>query len=143
MGQSTDAIIAFGFDLGEELPESLQDLMEEHESEIDVVLATDAGVELPSYESGCDYSAYSAAHDSALAGIKISLIEHCSGEYPMYFLAARGSNKRAHRGHPTSVSPEDLNGRRFDECVAQMKLFCERHDIEWQEPEWHIFSMWN
>lgn len=143
MGTSTDAIIAFGFDLGEELPESLQALMDEHEREPDEVLAADIGIELPQYHVGCDYSAYSAARNAALADLKIDLIPHCSGEYTMYFLAARGSDKKANRGYPKALEPTDLAGDNFKaRSIDAMRAFCDRHGIEWQEPKWHIFSIW-
>lgn len=144
MGQSTNAIIAYGFDLGDELPESLQSLMSEYEGDSEEVLAADIGIELPQYTAGCDYSAYSASRNAGLADLKIDLITHCSGEYPMYFLAARGSNKLASRGNPTSLSARDLDDGKFDQGVIDaMHAFCDRHDIEWQIPQWHIFSMWD
>lgn len=144
MGQSTNAILAFGFDLGEELSEPLQSLMGEHESDTDEVLAADAGITLPQYESGCDYKAYSAAKDAGLAQLKIDMIPHCSGEYTMYFLAARGSDKKAFRGDPCALDADDLDAGKFgQETIDAMRAFCERHSIEWQEPKWHIFSMWN
>ncbi len=142
MGQSTDAIIAFGFDLGEEIPESLSELMSQHEHDPDQALAEDYGIALPEYAPGCDYKAYAAAMESALAGLKIDLIAHCSGDYPMYFLAARGSNKRASRGNPTALSENDFLINHLLEKDA-MRAFCDRHGVEWQEPKWHIFSMWN
>ena len=46
MGQSTNAIIAFGFDLGEELPERLEDLLSQHD-DADEMLAVDYLIELP------------------------------------------------------------------------------------------------
>lgn len=144
MGQSTNAIIAFGFDLGEELPDSLQSLMDEHSSDPDEVLASDAGIALPEYSRERDYKEYAAEREAALANLKIDLIEHCSGDYTMYFLAARGSNKKAFRGSPTALDASDLDAGKFgQEAIDAIRSFCERHSIEWQEPKWHIFSMWN
>ncbi len=141
MGQSTNAIIAFGFDLGEELPEKLSELMEEHESDTDDVLAEECGISLPQYAIGCDYTAYRESKDSALASIKINLIEHCSGDCPMYFLAARGSDHTAARGDPTALDVDAMNVK-FEQEIEAMRAFCDRNGIEWQEPKWHIFSMW-
>jgi hypothetical protein len=146
MSVSTNAIIAFGFDLGEEedLPEQLSELLKEHEHETDECLAADHGIELPQYAIGCDYKEYSAGRESALVQLKINLIPHCSGDYTMYFLAARGPDKKANRGHPTALEPYDLNSEKFgQEAIDAMRSFCERHSIEWQEPKWHIFSMWS
>lgn len=62
----------------------------------------------------------------------------------MYFLAARGSDKLALRGYPTALEPGDLDVTKFGpEVINAMRAFCKRHDIEWQEPKWHIFSTWN
>lgn len=142
MGQSTNAILAFGFNVAEEdeMPESLAKLLERHEMEVDDALADDHGVVLPEYASGSDYKEYRAAFDSALAGIKIDLVPHCSGDYTMYFMAARGSAVTAHRGTPVAVEADA--GKYGPEVIDAMRAFCERHSIEWQEPKWHIFSMW-
>lgn len=142
MGVSTDAIIAFGFDLGDELPDALSDFMSEHEHDSELVLAADHGITLPEY-MGRDYKEYAAAREEALAPLKIDLIPHCSGDYSMWFLAARGSNKTASRGHPQALEVADLAASFGAEVIEAMRAFCERHGIEWQEPKWHIFSMWS
>lgn len=145
MGQSTNAIIAFGFNLGEELPEKLQSLMDgEDEPDLQEMLALDHSIIMPEYTETCDYKEYAAARDAALSQIKINLIEHCSGDYPMYFLAVRGSDELAIRGEPTALDPDYLDTMRFfPESIDAMRAFCNRHGIEWQEAKWHIFSMWN
>ena len=145
MGVSTDAILAFGFDLGEEeeLPEQLLELLQKHEHDVDDALADDHGFELPEYEVGCDYKEFAAKQAAAHAKLKICLIDHCSGECTMYFLAARGSERAASRGNPTALEPADFDTGRFGQDVLDaMRAFCDRHGIEWQEPKWHIFSMW-
>jgi hypothetical protein len=53
----------------------------------------------------------------------------------MYFLAVRGTSTRASRGYPEVVNTDSPN-------YAAMKEFCERYSIQWQEPQWHIFSLW-
>lgn len=143
MGVSTDAIIAFGFDLGEELPESLEQLLSDADGEIDEALAADMGLTLPNYDA-VGYEAWSAARDEATAQLKIDLISHCSGDYPMYFLAVRGSDKKARRGFPTALCFQNLGSDEFQSngSIDALRSFCERHSIEWQEPQWYIFSMW-
>ena len=142
MGQSTNAIIAFGFDLGEELPDALAELLRIHERDTDKVLIAASNIGLPDYnEVGHDI--YCAAFDKAESELKIDLIEHCSAEYPMYFLAVRGSAKTANRGFPKALDDEDLDASKFHEGGDAMYKFCTKHGIEWQAPQWHIFSMWS
>ncbi len=143
MGQSTNAIIAFGFDLGEELPEHLQDLMDQRDGDIEEVMAFDSGMPIADIDSYFDYASYKQAKEDALKQVHIDLIRHCSGEYPMYFLAARGSDRTAYRGSPTALESFDLDTSTFTPAVDAMRSFCERHGIEWQGAKWHIFSMWN
>lgn len=144
MGTSTDAIIAYGFDLGaeEDLPEHLSALLCKHEHEVEPALAEDHGLNWPAWQAGGGYAAYEAAQNAVLKQIPIDLIAHCSGEYTMYFLAARGSNQKARRGYPQALEPADLNADKFAPAVDAMRAFCDRHGIEWQEPKWHIFSWW-
>lgn len=147
MGVSTNAIMAFGFDLGEELPESFQPYIEaldeeegsEGELEIDDLLACAYGVELPEFGSDEDYGVYEMKRLAALAHCHVDIITHCSGEYPMYFLALRGTNFTAYRGTPALVVQRDI----LQTDIDAMRAFCEKHAIAWQEPGWHIFSMWN
>jgi hypothetical protein len=138
MSTSTDAIIAFGFDLGDEedLPEQLRELLAEHEHETDECLAADHGIELPQYATGCDYKEYSAGRESALARLKIDLIPHCSGDYTMYFLAARGSDKKANRGYPTALEPYDLDSEKFgQEAIDAMHRMARAQMAHFQHVE--------
>lgn len=144
MGVSTDAIIAFGFDLGEELPESLEQLLSDADGEIDEALATDMGLTLPDYNV-VGYEEFSAARDAAVAKVKFELIQHCSADFTMYFLAVRGSSKRAKRGYPVALDADSLKTDLFpcNGSIDAMNVFCQRHGIEWKDPQWHIFSMWH
>lgn len=140
MTTSTNAIFAFGFDLGEELPESLQIAMEQKGFDgWDEFLIDDSDM-LRVMRSQCaDYPEYYERLNDQINKLGVEIIEHCSREYKMYFLAVRGTKQVAHRGHPQVIKQEPL-------CTWKLeafKAFCERHDIEWQEPAWHIFSMWN
>lgn len=137
MGQSTDAILAFGFDLGEELPEKIQeelDAINDNEG-IESWLEMIAGVEPWSPEA----KDWWKRRDDAVAKIPVDFIRHCSGDYPMYFLAIRGTEMRASRGYPEPITmPASIVGWR-----EILRDFCAEHGIEYEEPDWHIFSMWN
>lgn len=140
MGQSTNAILAFGFDLGEELPESLQIAMEEDEDfEWDRFLAEDSGVIYPDYGAYNVHGEYAQAEKEALAKVHIQVILHCSYDYPMYFLSIRGTEQTACRGYPRTI---DTAMQGIGDQRQALKDFCTKHGIEYKEPQWYIFSMW-
>jgi len=147
MGVSTDAILAFGFDLGADEDQPLAARFGEEESDdgesfdFEDWVARRAGAVYPEGHSGIDsdeYKAYSAKRDAAFAACPVEMVMHCSYDYPMYFLALRGSKTRAWRGTPSAVNPTPPS----DAQVTAMQAFCAEHGIEWQQPGWHIFSMW-
>lgn len=130
MGQSTNAILAFGFDLGdsENLPQGLYNKLAEYDNDTEALIA--AELNLPPM----DYTSLRAAIDK----FPVEFITHCSGDYPMYFLAVRGTKQVALRGSPTDI----VYGHVHDVEIKALKDFCHRHDIAWQEPKWYIFSYW-
>jgi hypothetical protein len=137
MGVSTNALMAFGFDLGEERPESFTD-SDEGYFEADEFLLRDFDAGIPEWTPGVGPD-YWDNKSAALAKIPVDIIEHCSGEYPMYFLAVRGTECEARRGYPSVAEQREIAAAEID----AMRAFCEKHGIEWQEPRWYIFSMWN
>jgi len=137
MGQSTDALMAFGFDLGEEMPESFT-YDEDDGFEADEFLLRDYDVTIPEWTPGIGQD-YWRKKDELIAGLPVEIITHCSGEYPMYFLAVRGTEHQARRGYPEKAPQRAIEQSEID----ALRAFCEKHGIEWQEPSWHIFSMWN
>lgn len=142
MGVSTDAILAFGFDLGleDEKPAFLQIEGDDAPEDFDDFIGREAGIVYP-HGSGYpspEYTAYSVAKKAALDACPVELIAHCSHEYPMYFLAVRGTETKAWRGSPQKVETLAID----DAKVQAMREWCVAHGVEWQEPAWHIFSMW-
>lgn len=141
MSQSTDAILAFGFNLTDE-DESLAELFsiedDDGEFEFDEWIAQRAGVSYRSGMSPEEYGAYSAAKDRALAECPVEVVTHCSDEYRMHFLALRGTVTTANRGYPKAVTTWTPEQARID----AMKAFCEEHGLDWQAPGWHLFSYW-
>ena len=146
MGVSTDAILAYGFDLGEEEDQSMAERfgaqVEDGESfDFEDWVAGRSGAVYPAGHGGIDspeYRAYAAKRDAAIAACPVEMVMHCSYDYPMYFLAIRGTESRARRGYPQAV----VAGEVAPELVASARAFCEAHGIDWKEPAWHIFSMW-
>lgn len=138
MGVSTDAILAFGIDLGEEWPDTFNEHDDEDDGfEADHFLACDFAIEIPEWTPGTG-SEYWAQKREAINKIPIELIKHCSSDYPMYFLSIRGTQQTANRGYPKEILQRPIDQSEID----AMRAFCEKHGIEWQEPKWQIFSMW-
>lgn len=145
MGVSTDAILAFGFDLGDEEDVTLAERFGAEEDDdsfdFDEWIGKQAGAVYPAGYAGInspEYVAYYEKLQAAIAACPVEVITHCSYDYPMHFLALRGTEARAWRGKPQTVQTEPPPPER----IAAMRAFCEEHDIEWKEPQWHIFSMW-
>lgn len=131
MGQSTDAIIAYGFEIGEEdeLPEFIGDA-EDFDDYLDKLSG------LPYYgEPGHSFADQRAFREQCPA----ELIGHCSGDYRMYILAVRGTQVLASRGSPVDVTNS------FDTVEADkldaFKKWCTERGIE-GEPKWLLFSDW-
>jgi hypothetical protein len=142
MGTSTNATVAFGFDLGEELPEAWRDDTEDGGFEWDDVVAAEAGLVEP---NGGVYTAGDPAWPAhwdrvrkAVAKFPLTLIHHCSGDCPMYFLAVTGTEQVARRGSPTALKPLAVT----NEQITALATFCKKHGIEFQGPTWHLFSYW-
>jgi hypothetical protein len=137
MGISTDGILAFGFDLGleGEKPEFLGD----HE-DIDEMVTAEAGLTAPEHRDyERDWREYWKAKKAALAACPIELIEHCSGEYPMYIIAVRGTGGYARRGYAQKVDTSPP----APEKIEAARAWCEAHGIEWQEPCWLLASFYS
>lgn len=152
MGTSTDAILAFGFDLGDPEDGELDKLLEagrendedEDTFDPDTLLARDAGVQPPTVEYGeatkHTFEAYWKAKREAVEAHPLDVISHCSGNCPMYFLAVRGTESRALRGYPESnISLPEVSA----ESVQAMREFCERYGITFKTPSWCLFSDWS
>ncbi|MEO8298773.1 MAG: hypothetical protein ABI574_13300 [Burkholderiales bacterium] len=153
MGTSTDGQICFGitFEEGHEFPWNKVDEYAEiedwwaydvHGLKHSVELFDGAGNYLngrePSKEEKRRYfdeiRAFKDAHP-----LPVTLVNYCSGDCPMYVLAAPGSVRKASRGNPTEFDPSAL-------CVAAEEVealtrFCQEHGLE-GEPKWLLTSYW-
>jgi hypothetical protein len=88
-----------------------------------------------------DWEKYWEAQRAAEAACPVDIVSHCSGEYPMYIVAIRGTERTANRGSPEVIDPASLAVPA--EKIEAAKAWCEAHRIEWQEPHWLLCSMWN
>lgn len=129
MGQSTDANLAYGIDLGEEwiIPQVYQGLDADDD----------------------DY--WSADIDEYIESLveadnpEVELQPHCSGEYFMYILCVPGTRIRASRGYPESIEVESLNDLIVPLAVKRFNDWCEKHlpePFRDADPSWLLYSMW-
>ena len=160
MGQSTNGIICYGVDLGEELPwvanSETWGKLEEHgfdegdnDDEIMAHLLGGLPIFKSEHESGSDawgeeLSEYWEKRDHILEESGIKLVRHCSGDYPMYILAATGTVMSASRGDPKAFNPAkmaaDLEMTRGDQ---KLRAALAKLEVKDQEPSWLLCSMWS
>lgn len=137
MGQSTDAIIAYGLDLGDEIEEFEYDEADGFESAaMKRLLAEIVGFTeqwTPNKEGYFDRKR--AAEES----LGIEIITHCSCDYPMHFLAARGSENRAYRGSPQPVGDLVVDPTWNGKIAKAMSVLGIKSE---GEPAWTLFSNW-
>lgn len=140
MGQSTDAILCYGFQFDDDegsMPEFLRapDDSKEDDKDFEQFLLEKYAPELLEYTYQ-DYKKRRAAIDS----VGVTLVRHCSCDYPMHILAATASVHNASRGRPVDlgqhiVSPTAL----WAECIRK---FCADTGVEYKEPSWLLCSDW-
>lgn len=142
MTVSTDAILAYGHDLGE------LDALYELEPEwldrdnpggaLDArLLAELAGFTEEWVEGG---HGYFDRKDVAEDATGVEVLTHCSLDVPMYFLAARGSELTASRGYPQKALSPLVVDPRWDERIARAVAAIGL--VLPDPPAWHLFSMW-
>jgi hypothetical protein len=125
MGQSTDAILMYGFPVkeGSNTHERICNDDADDGSEDDGSLAGMA------YHGGADAN-----------GVELQC--HCHHEYPMWFVGIAVSHVRAWRGHPQRVSTNTPN-HHWD---AALRAFKAKHDIPDDDTDgpvgWWLFSYW-
>lgn len=133
MGQSTDGILAFGVDFGEDIEMPWGDDFEEY-------LHEEASLIWKSGMSDEESSKYFAACRKVEAACPVEVVIHCSLDYPMYILAVRGTHTSASRGYPEAIDPKELIVQ--EEKIAAAKAWCEKLDIQWDNPQWLLCSLW-
>jgi hypothetical protein len=136
MGVSTNAILAFGINLGEDLPEAMRIDDDDDCFDYDEWLQKRFGMEWTEDRPKDFWEKFNEARDA----FPVDLISHCSGDYPEYFLAVRGTDTTARRGCPEVI--EALPAIESADIDA-LKAFCDEIGIEWEEPKWHLFSIWH
>lgn len=136
MGQSTDALIAFGVDHGEDANFPWGD-------DIEVWWAKRNGIEEPTspYEENKEaYRVYWREKHESMKTCPVELVRHCSQECPMWILAVPGTLRRANRGYPQNIGSSHMVDE--DKRVAFVR-FCNEHKISLEGIGWLLFSDWS
>lgn len=135
MGQSTDAILWYGFEYGEMPPWG--------DADDEEWMASALGEEPPTTEYNeytCEeYRAYWTRKRAVIKTAGVEIVTHCSGDYPMHGLGVLVIT--SYRGDPHDVTNHIAQDTA--EAAARLKDFCKKAGLEWTEPRWHLASHWN
>lgn len=148
MGTSTDGILAYGFDLGEdygfewddESPRPVWVDSDEYEAAENVLLAADGFTEPePDFNDDREgWLAWSSRRDEAIKALGVEIVYHCSDECSMHILAAK--HFRNSRGFAVEVDfdlPENA-----DERLAWAVEVLGLDKFKDEEPRWLLASWW-
>lgn len=153
MGQSTDAILFYGIlvtgeDQSPECPWEGQEMLDESASwsSFDDVYMLKAGLigPEPSYED--ERAKWDKWLEKKMkVKIPVEWFSHCSGEYPMWAMAARGLRFSASRGYPHTFEGAlgVLDAQANLDALKAIEDACTLMGIEFKEPEWHLVSDWS
>ena len=141
MGVSNDAILAFGFSL-EERPECLDIDGKNYENFSDMVIDLELkepndSFEYPNDNNSPEWGKYYEDIKKIKENCPLELIWFCSYEYPMYFIALKGTKIQANRGYTELASMRNISAEDMD----KLKDFCKKYSIDFKEPNWFLFSM--
>lgn len=137
MGIDSDGILAYGYDLGE-----LYDLdtPEEYEGDktqyIEDLLLKELAGFTDKWSKG-DETFFDRKRE-AEKQIGVEIILHCSYDYPMYILAAKGSETRAWRGSP-KVIKSLVAYQEWDDNLNKAKAVLGIDNLD--EPAWILSSI--
>ena len=71
--------------------------------------------------------------------IPVEVVLHCSYDYPMYIIAAKGKVYSARRGYPERIDTSKLTVTQKE--MDTLKQFCAEHHID-GEIGWWLSSLW-
>ena len=157
MPQSTDAILCYGFQVGEE--DEPPEWLKVPDDEFDPLTDSDT-LEFAEFvarlheieEPGSQWEdqrpqvmeAYWQAKRDAVKQEGVDIVHHCHSEYTMRILAATASVKVAPRGLPVELG-ETLScfGHGASGWRQALRAFCERAGSPFEEPQWILCSYWS
>ena len=135
MGQSTNAILFYGYSLGEDFEWPNEELKEDP----DEYYAKSMGVAPPEhvdYDSD-EWSAYWDAKQTACEASGCGIGQHCSGDYPIYFVHAKCIT--SYRGDETGICFAEYGTAIMTE---QLKRYAAVLGLPFHEPQWLLVSYW-
>lgn len=144
MGQSTDAILFYGFHADEgEWDEfiGIGDEEEDGSTDWEDAFAAKKGTAAPTveYESNEElFSAYWEAKRKLIEAEPCEVDSHCSCDCPMPFVCVKKSKTTAWRGSPAEITSIAVEST----WNEQLRTFCELMGIPWQKPRWWMVSNW-
>lgn len=150
MGVSTDAILAFGVALEEEVwpYDAEDDDAEGFPLEFEEYLARRAGLPDPYTELNYDPKdpAWIQRRDASFEARKklvedapIEIVTHQHHEYPCYIIAIKGTVTTARRGYPERPAMITPSAEMWEKARA----FCEENEIKCPgDPDWLLASWW-
>lgn len=142
MGVSTDGILAYGFSLGEDFDcTKVFGYENDGGPDFDALYLNKAGFRKKPDHSDFDkdWAEYWNAEKEFLADANCEVFTYCSHDYPIYFVAIKGSIYRVNRGHTTEIP----DGLMADPAWKDtLRAYCELMGIEYQEPKWLLTSLW-
>lgn len=105
MGVSTDAILAYGVDLGEDMEGVPWDYWQEGDgpASLEDWVAESSGLVWQADFTAEESKAHWAKKRELVNAFPVEDIYHCSDSDPMLFLAVRGSVVTANRGYPERI----------------------------------------
>lgn len=147
MGQSTDAILFYGYCWEEELENPWDD----PDKEIDEEDYEDWGDRYARLHGQEPWEAvhgeakrrkWWAKRDKLIVACPCVVSAHCHHEYPMPFVAIKETVITASRGSPEQLPPTQLNLK--PQWRRQLDEFCKLMEIKppQEEPRWWLVSYW-
>lgn len=141
MGMSSDGILVFGIDLGEN-PKFLFDEENEEHMDIDGFIDKISDINEYNYEKSKE----------AKAKLGIDMTLYCSYECPMYILAVPGTETNVSRGSVEVIDPDKMkiSQEQLDKLKAFFDTYVVGPDVEYDEydykptfdPKWLLASMY-
>ena len=145
MGQSTNGILFYGINLGENGDEfTFDDEAEHYELDFETIYAAKHGLLEP--EGDYDdlltrplFKAYWDKKSSLLKSCPCEIDTYGSSDYPLYFVAVKAGKYLVHRGYTTEI-PDGLTAK--PEWKEQIKAYCELMGLPYSDPKWLLVSYW-
>ena len=128
MGVSSDGMLYFGFEVGEE--DQKPDWLEDYDDLDDFIVA----------KSGLPDDAPYEARRKVIEACPAELQLYCSYDCPMYILGVRGAEHCVSRGYTEEINIRSLAVD--PDKIHALKAWCDQHGIEWQQPKWLLCSMY-